>query len=79
MGYSKKLCNVLGGYKCIIASLPLFVYTQLAQSLQIEAYDFIKNAQHQKGAVHKYVIFLLFCCENVTKHPLFKECFKLFS
>jgi hypothetical protein len=36
MGYSKKLYNVLGGYKCIIADRPNMVNAKFAQTLQMK-------------------------------------------
>ena len=45
MGYSKKLYNVLGGYKTIIADLYLMVNTKLAQILQNQVQLFVNYLQ----------------------------------
>ena len=45
MGYSKKLYNVLGGYKSIIADSPQMVNTNLAQSLQNHSIVFVNFQQ----------------------------------
>ena len=45
MGYSKKLYNVLGGYKSIIAELPIMVNTKLSQILQKHLLLFVNYSQ----------------------------------
>ena len=45
MGYSKKLQNVLGGYKSIIANAIFFVNTKDSQILQISHFIFVNIAQ----------------------------------
>ena len=45
MGYSKKLYNVLGGYKCIIAEPVFLVNTKVAQTLDGLRYFFVNIKQ----------------------------------
>ena len=45
MGYSKKLYNVLGGYKSIIAEPAFWVNTKVAQTFKALRYFFVNIKQ----------------------------------